>query len=403
MKRMMLVGWALLALVGCEERKVKLCDITTSDCQESIYYADLRVRGDGYDPFGGIPPIRTITEEQYRAELQNETEQAAQTNTPRPWWDNALALLGMMPSAAESDTASIENQVKHVAAYYNPSTRKVTVIAHPPRTDVDPRQTMLDNMVFLAHELIHALQDRELSLKINPESVDDLFVVKAMIEGDATLYEYLFGGEISSTTSSYSDPLAYTTFLRSMYMKPENFAKLGPPFLAALYLVYPLGGIWFSGHYQHGGNSAVRHAYGEAPKRSLDYLLPFGTSAPPTTKNDCKPAIPENRGFGNRGRDTFGAVQFYAYLMGWKVPSDAAVTAASLWRDDRIFVSYNSSTQKTAVAWRIELAQPIAAATLAQITTSNGPRVVQEENVLLISASDDPEVAANWIPSTSCQ
>ena len=412
MKRMMLVGWALVSLLGCESRDLSLCDITKSHCQESIYYADLRIRGDGYDPFGGIPPMRTIDETQYRTELQTEAQQSAQDpNSQQPWWDSALALLHFMPSAGDSTQTSIDNQVQQVAAYYDPSTKKVTVIDHK---QAQSSSVQMDNMITLAHELVHALQDRELDLNIDPKSTDDLFASKALIEGDATLYEYLFAVELEPRVKQfYSDPLAYAQKERDMFMAdgPKyddpnqglNFATLGPPYLAAMYLVYPLGGMWLAEHYVHGGNSAVRHAYGKAPKRSLEYLLPFGTEVPPATGTDCAPIVPANQGFVAHGKDILGAVQVYAYMMGWGVLSDAAVAAASLWRDDVIFVAYNASTKKTAVAWRIELAQPIEAATLAQITTTDGPRVVQEGNTLLITASDDAEVAASWTPSTACR
>jgi hypothetical protein len=421
MKRMMALAWALLGVLGCETRELKLCDIVESDCQESIYYADLRVRGDGYDPFGGIPPIRTISEDQYRNEMQAEAartkleaeaERAAKNKAPEPWWDNALALLHLMPAAAESESAAIENQVENVAAYYEPTTRHVTVIAHPQRPDADPNDTMLNNMTTLAHELVHAIQDREMILKFDPTGLDQLFATKALIEGDAELYEYLIAIELKPKIKEwYPDPLAYTERLRTLFMadgpkitdgSDVNFATLGPPLLAAMYLVYPLGGMWLSDYYVKGGNSAVRHAYGKAPQRSLEYLLPLGTEAPPAATTVCKPIFPSDQGFTAYGRENFGAVQVFAYLMAWGVPSAEAVAAASLWRGDVTFVSRNTETQKTAVAWRIELAQPIAASTLAQINTRNGPRGVQDGNTLLITASDDAEVAASWNPTTAC-
>ena len=46
------------------------CNIAQSECQLDIYYALLRLRGDGADPFGGVPPIRTLTLEQYERELR---------------------------------------------------------------------------------------------------------------------------------------------------------------------------------------------------------------------------------------------------------------------------------------------------------------------------------------------
>jgi hypothetical protein len=285
MKRMIIVGWALLGSLGCEASKLQLCDITAADCQESIYLGNVRVRGDGYDPFQGVPPIRTIGEEQFRAEMKAEAEQAAQNPAAQqPWWDSALALLHLMPSATEVEQDAIDNRVEQVAAYYDPSTRKVTVIDHQqPQTD----STRLGNMITLAHELLHAIQDRELDLDINPKTTDELFANKALIEGDATTYELLFALELEPRIKQvYPDPLSYANKLRSMFMADgpkladdsdeTNFASLGPPYMAAMYLVYPLGGIWVGEHYKQGGNSAVRHAYGKAPMRSLEYLLPMG-------------------------------------------------------------------------------------------------------------------------------
>ena len=73
----------VLVLAGCADRALKPCDIVDPACQEDIYYVDLRVRGDGYDPFGGIPPIQTKTEDQYRQDLETAAAQAAASDPLR--------------------------------------------------------------------------------------------------------------------------------------------------------------------------------------------------------------------------------------------------------------------------------------------------------------------------------
>jgi hypothetical protein len=67
-----------------------------------------------------------------------------------------------------------------------------------------------------------------------------------------------------------------------------------------------------------------------------------------------------------------------------------------------IFVYYNQSTQKTAVAWRIELDSPLPDTVLAPLTTPSGPRVVQDGTTLMITASDDPAFLATWNPWAGC-
>lgn len=415
MRTLWLACTALALLVGCHDRALKVCDITQSDCQQDIYYADLRLRGDGYDPFAGIPPIRTISEDQFRAELQDDAAKAAQASPPEPWWDATPVLLGLLPSTGDTQGASIDNQVQNTAAFYSPDTRDVTVIAHP-ATPVDPSvpdPRPLFNMETLAHELVHALQDREINLHFTPKSTDEYFAVRALIEGDASLYDFLFTQEIPLPPGlhfTYTDPLASFSHERQDGLSDDpsltdNFASRGPPFLAVNWLVYPLGGVWLADQWDRGGNAAVRHAYGKAPQRSLDYLLGPGVTAPASKSIRCLPTVPADflRSDGNPyGLDSYGAVYFIAYLMAWHVPGSDSLSNALLWRYDWIFVYYNQSTQKTAVTWRIELDSALPASVLATLTAAAGPRVVQNGTTLLITTSDDPAFLATWNPWAGC-
>ncbi len=404
MRTLYLLCAVLALLAGCHDRALKLCDITHPDCQQDIYYADLRLRGDGYDFFSGVPPIRTIDEPTFRNELEKEEAEAEQQRLPTPWWDAALSLLGLVPSTGDTQGASIDNQVKMTAAYYSLKNRNVTVVSHP-ELNVDASQ----NMNILAHELVHALQDSEMDLHLQPQSSDENFAHKALIEGDASLYQRLFEAEVPGYHTAYPDPLAYFSRWRDDYLSddttlPDSFASLGPPFFAAGWLVYPLGGVWLADRWDKGGNSAVRHAYGQAPQRSLGYLMGPGVAPPASQDITCEPAVADE--FKNKGHayglDSFGAVYFFAYLMGWHVPSSESLSSSLLWRYDLIFVYYNQSTQKTALTWRIELASPLPDSVLALLTTPDGPRVVQDRSTLLITASDDPSFLAAGNPWAAC-
>ncbi|MBN1610756.1 MAG: hypothetical protein JW940_29265, partial [Polyangiaceae bacterium] len=210
----------------------------------------------------------------------------------------------------------------------------------------------------------------------------------------------------------YPDPLDWFTHLRDTHLSDDpsvegNFASLGPPFFAAFWLVYPLGGIWLADRWDRGGNAAVRHAYGEAPPRSLDFLLPSGVAPPAGRDIVCAPAVPDEfknpaGSHGIYGLDSFGAIELFAYLMAWGVPTSESLAAARLWRNDLFFVYYNRQSGKTAVAWRFELASPLSDPVLALITSDDGPRVVQEGSTLLVTASDDATLMATWNPSTAC-
>jgi hypothetical protein len=397
----------VLALAGCEDRSLKPCDIADPACQEDIYYVDLRVRGDGYDPFGGIPPIQTKTEDQYRQELEAEAAQRAANNTtPEPWWDATLALLKLIPSEQNTVATSIDDQVTNTAAFYAWNTRSVTIVKHPNQTS--DWQGMVQNMSTLAHELVHALQDRELDLRTVQHSADETLSNNAMVEGDAALYERLFDYEISLPAGyrfkDLGDPVTYFSQWRDDFFTNE-FATLGAPFFAARWMVYPLGGLWQATLWKQGGSAAVRHAYGQSPTRMLDFMAGNGVTPPATVPIYCEPSIPSEFKDGKHpyGLDSFGASELYAYLFAWGVASDVARARALSWRNDYIFVYFNQSTQKTAAAWRIELASPLGSDLLATLSASNQVHVVQNGTTLLITTSDDPAFLASWNPSTACQ
>lgn len=412
MKRTICLLLGFVPLAACGDRKLSLCDITQSACQQDIYYTDLQVRGDGYDPFGGMPPIRTITEAQYRAELEAQVA-AAPSSDPQPWWDVTLKLLHFVPEKDLTST-SVDDQVTNVAAYYSNDTKSVTVVAHPVDATANDAKTLLNRKISdvatLAHELIHALQDREMDLRQPAEGgTDGDFAQTALIEGDASLYEDLVRREIldpcptgiQPSTPCLRDADSSAYFARYRQSMFDDFATLGAPFFAAHWLVYPLGGAWLADQWKNGGNAAVRRGYANAPQRSLDFLLGPKVASPAQVPIDCDPTSP-GATYTPSGFDSFGAAEFYAFLSAWNVADADRLTAATQWRNDAIFVYYDKTSKKTAVAWHIELASPLAATVLAAITTTDGPRVVATGNSLMITASDDAALMTTWNPSATC-
>jgi hypothetical protein len=397
----------VLVLAGCADRALKPCDIVDPACQEDIYYVDLRVRGDGYDPFGGIPPIQTKTEDQYRQDLETAAAQAAASDpAPQPWWDATLALLKLIPPAQNTVATSIDDQVTNTAAFYSWDTRSVTIVQHPNQTS--DWQGMVQNMSTLAHELVHALQDREIDLRKVQHSTDESLSYRTMVEGDAAFYQRLFNYEISLPAGyrykDLGDPVTYFSQWRDDFFINE-FATLGAPFFAAHWMVYPLGGLWQATLWKQGGNAAVRHGYGQSPTRMLDFMAGNGVTPPATVPIQCEPSMPSEFMDGDQpyGLDRFGASEFYAYLFAWGIASDVARDRALLWRNDYIFVYFNQTTQKTATAWRIELASPLGSDLLTTLSVSNQVHVVQNGTTLLITTSDDPAFLASWNPGTACQ
>ena len=187
LRQLLPLAIAISALAtGCGRREeLEGCDINERSCQEDVYYAVVRARGDGFDPFDGVPPIRTITKQQYAEELfpdnppqlnhkdacaPAEDDEDAGTDKPPPEddedagiddpppepkiepWDVSLQWLGLLQKSVSSGQAQAQNFLVSVAAFYTWDTQTVTIVSDPDICKRNPRA----DAVLLAHELVHA-------------------------------------------------------------------------------------------------------------------------------------------------------------------------------------------------------------------------------------------------------
>ena len=381
----------LSAGLACSQHDFAMCDITETACQEEIYYQVISLRGDAYDPFNRLPPVTVISEGQYRAILEEE----AATQGPSVW-DKALVLLHFSSAAsaqgdagtgvdggAGTSTSEIDDEATHTYAFYSWKTKDVTVISHPDQTG-DSAQA--DAMITLAHELVHALQDREFDLQRTATSYDDYLANDTIVEGDARFYQYLFTKDlcphISGCKSVYS--LAYEL---NYYW--SHFDDLGSPLFAATMLMYPLGGNYESRIYDSGGNAAVRHAYANAPQHTVGFLIGDDGIMPPVSSgNVCPPRVVKDWPLDSTavGADHFGALLFYTFLRGWGVSHAVAFATAQTWTGDYLLVQVQTGT--TAVSWRIELSAAPPASIVQALTATGELMVTTEAQVLQITVSD---------------
>jgi hypothetical protein len=410
-------NFALLALgllclwsgFACGERSLSTCDITQRACQEDIYYRVLNLRGDGYDPFGGLPPVTVITEDQFRQQLVDEQAKTDQSG-PNPW-DKALLLFhftsstgtssdGGVGTDAGTDNSTIDDQVTHVYAFYDPTPKTVTIISHPSQTGPDAEK---EGMITLAHELVHAMQDRESDLQKQDFATSDAyFAWDAMIEGDARFYEYLFENQLLNLGYSQSTIVQMPDAeLNYIY---KHYDQAGAPMFAAKLLVYPLGAKYLATAYHQGGNAAVRHAYAEAPQHTVGLLVGADGRVPSAGSGDACPApyvatLPTSG--KTAGADEFGALLFYTFLRGWNVDQDTAFSTAQTWTGDFLRIQTAADFSMTAGVWRVELsAQPPAS--VAQALGATGElNVTTGTHSLQIQVTDSPTPLA-WTAADSC-
>lgn len=359
------------ALAGCKPtEELEACNVATADCQQSIYYALLRMRGDGYDPFLGVPPIRTLTIEEYEAELRGPMPAPATTTTddqepePEPEegekpidpWDVALRLLHLVKASTTNGEARVQDRVNHVAAFYSSRTRTVTVI------DRGGVRNDRSDTLLLLHELVHAVQDDEIA-GWSGASTDEDFAARAMVEGEATLYENLGSIELDGLTVEDAD---WSGYYGNWVQRRRNATRAQPsPFYSIGWFVYPLGGELLTQAYVRGGNAAVRHMQGSWPARSAAFMAAHeGAPTPPSASIGCAAERPAES-FKTVGHDRFGALQAYGFLTINGVDEADAWQRAVGIADDELTLFFDAKAREVAVSWRIRLADARAASELA--------------------------------------
>ena len=405
--------FAASAGLACSQPSVSTCDITQRSCQQDVYYKMLSLRGDAIDPFDGLPPVTIISENDYRNILEkNQADQAK--SGPNPW-DKALLLLhftsdtsATVDGGAGADggtgNSTIDDQVAHVYAYYDSSTRTVTVISHPSQTGSDDRQQA---MITLAHEFVHSLQDREINLTksdhpANFASSDDYYACDSMIEGDARFYEYRFENDLLHLGYPQTDMVGMPNYeLNYIY---THFDQAGAPYFAAELLVYGLGAKYLATAYDSAGNAGVRHAYAKAPNHMVGFLVGDDGRVPPVSNGDvCSAPVamalaPSD---ATMSWDQFGALLFYTFLRGWNVDHGTAFATAQTWTGDFLRVQASSDYTTSAAAWRIEFSAPPPAAIVQALGATGELAVTTKNNALLITVSDSA-TPLTWTATANC-
>jgi hypothetical protein len=355
---------AALLLAGCSRAtELQACNVADESCQEDIYYAIVRLRGDGLDPFDGVPPIRTLTEKQYCDQLRASQppppkdpppEEPAEPVKPmvRPW-DVALQWLGLLAPATTGGQAHSEDRCDTVAAYYNADAQTVTVIDRAGEPDD------LGDSMLLAHELVHALQDNEVTWTPADGTTDGSYASVALTEGEARMYELLAMAEMQGMAARqypwHDAFIGNVETLRAQVVQDRN------PFTRTFWVNYPLGADRLMQGWLRGGAAAVRHLALAAPRHTLVYMADHeGVPIDSAPELRCTVTGP-TEDMLLVGEDRFGALQLFGFLTAARVADDEAWGTALAWRDDHVWLYFDAESMEVAVTWRIRFADADAA------------------------------------------
>lgn len=393
-----LAGMFLAA--GCSQRELPVCDIAQRACQVDVYYRMLSLRGDGYDPFGGLPPVSVISEDQFRDRLIAERQGGSQSGPSV--WDRALDLLQFTSNGrdagGDSGGSTLDDEVSHTYAFYEPDKRAITIISHPGQTSSTAQE---EGMITLAHELVHAIQDREFDLnKEDFKTSDEYLAYNTIIEGDARLYEYLFAREVPGFLNATLDQVL-TLPQRELDSIYTDFAGTSTPLFLAQLLVYPLGATYEALEYSSGGNAAVRHGYSKEPRHMVGFLGDGYGRFPSVVAEEVCPyyveSLPMNE--TSAAADQFGAVMFYAFLRGWNVDHATAYAAARAWTGDYVLVQSSGGT--TAVAWHLQFSSDLPSSVAQTLSAGGELSATAGRRSLQITVTDSP-TALEWHPYPNC-
>jgi hypothetical protein len=354
-----------------------------------------------------MPKVRTVTIDALRPEILAEVEGEAAAFER---WDFALSLLALVeaPSATSSATdVEVDSFLQNVAAYYDPATKRVTIIDHGVATD--PR----DDLFVLSHEFVHSLQDQDLGLKGFRakwvKSTDSKIANDVLLEGEATVIGALVLGQALGAPPENLNWSALTDGLYTSVF--DSIDQSASPLLVAQQMAYPVGTDYLSAAWVDNGQTAIDALYEHPYRALLDWTVQYARAPHPTMAEplDCYPtgAPP---GFVADDHDTFGMAGALALLVATGDTASNAWSASSDWRNDSV-VAFRPDTDpadptRSALAWRVrwataQAAQSFEASVRAVFPVDSVSTAIMDREVLVYAATDATTLGA-WTEATRC-
>lgn len=264
-------------LLGCEEQcpKVSVCDLREHGCQRTTMKAVACLRGGSGDE--DLPPVSVISEQDLIERVSSYDDEDPQARAEAlaryALWNRGLALFQLGP--AEYDVADvIADSAAETAAAYFPEDGDIVII--------DRGEPLADEgaIEVFAHEIVHALQDRELDLTSYGQdattSFDSDLAIEALIEGEAVHYQILAAVELAGRTPGELDwEGLYGDFRTDTLLDAE--ADEAPVALAGIRFPYAFGGAFVTQRWLARGRVGIDALFEDPPRTTSEVM--FGSSA----------------------------------------------------------------------------------------------------------------------------
>lgn len=356
------------AIEGCETFSYETCDIRDSDCQSELFGLVACLRGESVAA-DASPPVSLLSEAEAAELMRGDAEAEADPALVDDFSANVrgLELLGLLdPGLISAPSDVVDVRIQSVAAFYQPSTRAVVIIDRgDPLADLDANAT-------LAHEFVHALQDRRHDLGSFlgdvQDSSDRALALSAVVEGEAMLYQLLLLLSYSGVDVKQAN---YAGLFQSLVTQGEQLASnSGSPMVTAAGIFpYTHGARFMGEHWLQGGHEALDQLYEQPPASSLQVMWEGSGALPAITAFEVPPAPLD--GYRFVGDDVAGAWVMFSRLLELASAVDSASTLrtlASHWRGDHLWVYQSEALAAgTTVLWWIDWADAVSATQFAEL------------------------------------
>ncbi len=361
------------------------CNIGKGDCQRTIYESVAAMLGED----GGLPPIRTISVEQHADEVRAglDLDQLSGEDAR----SRGLRLLGFIPEVSESVTATqAEYWINQIAAYYSRGNGGITVI--------DRNYDEINAQVLLAHELTHAIQDRQFDLNAvgrDANTEDGVMGVRGVIEGDAMHSSLAWAYE---QLGFAADEIDWDEIHGERKDRSRRSASNPEVALidSAAGFPYSYGFDYMTAATLTGGLAGRAAAFESPPATALEVMAGFEALLPPLDFPAAAHPAPID---GNEVQvaNRFGAWYLYGFLRRRGMSDYAAWTTALSWLGDELAI-YENDTEVAAV-WRVRFDHPLNATVLTDEVNEDGREVAwsavrSERDVYVFAAESEPSLVA---------
>ncbi len=265
-------------------------------------------------------------------------------------------LLGILDPGVDLKQLYLDLYTEQVAGFYDGETGELVVGGDRDDLSVVDRSTVV-------HELVHALGDQHFDFSgtldelVEAERFDESSALQALVEGDATYFQYVYIQEL---------PLAEQLELAMEALQVDSSALQSAPdwVVSSLLFPYDAGESFVGDLVAAGGIAAVDAAYAAPPTSTENILHPERYEAGETIRPVAPLGLSVD-GYTTHEESTFGELGFRLLLMDTVSPG-VLTQAVDGWGGDAYQVINDNDDVAFAVAYRgdseddaIELAQAL--------------------------------------------